>query len=255
MIRRDPVGVVGSIAPWNYPLMMAAWKTAPALAAGNTVVLKPSRADAADDAAARPHRGGDPARGRAQRGLRARPDGRPAAGRAPAGAHGLAHRRRRHRQEDPAGGLRLAQAHAPGARRQGAGDRVRRRGPRPRWWRASASSATTTRARTAPPPAASTRVPKVYDKLVADLSARGEAHQGRRAGRGRRRDRTADLRAPAQPRGGLRRARADGRPHGDHHRRQGCARARASSTSPPSWPARARTTRSCAARCSARWCR
>jgi aminobutyraldehyde dehydrogenase len=42
MIRRDPVGVVGSIAPWNYPLMMAAWKLGPALAAGNTVVIKPS---------------------------------------------------------------------------------------------------------------------------------------------------------------------------------------------------------------------
>ena len=42
MIRRDPVGVVASIAPWNYPLMMAAWKMAPALAGGNTVVLKPS---------------------------------------------------------------------------------------------------------------------------------------------------------------------------------------------------------------------
>jgi aminobutyraldehyde dehydrogenase len=42
MIRRDPVGVIGSIAPWNYPLMMAAWKLAPALAAGNTIVLKPS---------------------------------------------------------------------------------------------------------------------------------------------------------------------------------------------------------------------
>jgi len=42
MIRRDPIGVVASIAPWNYPLMMAAWKMAPALAAGNTVVLKPS---------------------------------------------------------------------------------------------------------------------------------------------------------------------------------------------------------------------
>lgn len=42
MIRRDPVGVVASIAPWNYPLMMAAWKLAPALAAGNPVVLKPS---------------------------------------------------------------------------------------------------------------------------------------------------------------------------------------------------------------------
>jgi aminobutyraldehyde dehydrogenase len=42
MIRRDPVGVVASIAPWNYPLMMAAWKLAPALAAGNTAILKPS---------------------------------------------------------------------------------------------------------------------------------------------------------------------------------------------------------------------
>ncbi|WP_095155040.1 gamma-aminobutyraldehyde dehydrogenase [Pseudomonas sp. Irchel 3E13] len=42
MIRRDPLGVVASIAPWNYPLMMVAWKLAPALAAGNAVVLKPS---------------------------------------------------------------------------------------------------------------------------------------------------------------------------------------------------------------------
>lgn len=42
MIRRDPIGVVASIAPWNYPLQMAAWKLAPALAAGNTVVIKPS---------------------------------------------------------------------------------------------------------------------------------------------------------------------------------------------------------------------
>jgi 1-pyrroline dehydrogenase len=42
MIRREPVGVVGQVAPWNYPLMMAIWKFAPALAAGNTVVLKPS---------------------------------------------------------------------------------------------------------------------------------------------------------------------------------------------------------------------
>lgn len=42
MIRRDPVGVVCSIAPWNYPMLMAAWKVAPAIAAGNTVVLKPS---------------------------------------------------------------------------------------------------------------------------------------------------------------------------------------------------------------------
>ena len=42
VIRREPVGVVGQIAPWNYPLMMAIWKIGPALAAGNTIVLKPS---------------------------------------------------------------------------------------------------------------------------------------------------------------------------------------------------------------------
>jgi aminobutyraldehyde dehydrogenase len=42
MVRRDPIGVVASVAPWNYPLMMVAWKISPALAAGNTVVLKPS---------------------------------------------------------------------------------------------------------------------------------------------------------------------------------------------------------------------
>jgi 1-pyrroline dehydrogenase len=42
MLRREPVGVVGQVAPWNYPLMMAIWKIGPALAAGNTVVLKPS---------------------------------------------------------------------------------------------------------------------------------------------------------------------------------------------------------------------
>src|ERR1044072_4678142 len=41
-IRREPVGVVGQITPWNYPLMMAIWKIGPALGAGNTVVLKPA---------------------------------------------------------------------------------------------------------------------------------------------------------------------------------------------------------------------
>ena len=41
-IRREPIGVVGQVTPWNYPFMMAIWKIAPALAAGNTIVLKPS---------------------------------------------------------------------------------------------------------------------------------------------------------------------------------------------------------------------
>ena len=42
MVRREPIGVVAQVTPWNYPLMMAIWKIAPALAAGNCVVLKPS---------------------------------------------------------------------------------------------------------------------------------------------------------------------------------------------------------------------
>ena len=42
ILRREPIGVVAGICPWNYPLIMAIWKTAPALAAGNTCILKPS---------------------------------------------------------------------------------------------------------------------------------------------------------------------------------------------------------------------
>ncbi len=42
MIRRESIGVVGSVSPWNYPLQMAAWKILPAIAAGNTIVLKPA---------------------------------------------------------------------------------------------------------------------------------------------------------------------------------------------------------------------
>lgn len=41
-VRREPIGVVGQVTPWNYPFMMALWKIGPALAAGNTIVLKPS---------------------------------------------------------------------------------------------------------------------------------------------------------------------------------------------------------------------
>ena len=41
-IRREPIGICGQVTPWNYPMMMAVWKWAPAIAAGNTVVLKPS---------------------------------------------------------------------------------------------------------------------------------------------------------------------------------------------------------------------
>ena len=52
-VRREPVGVCAQVAPWNYPLMMAVWKFAPAIAAGNTVVLKPSDTTPASTTTAR----------------------------------------------------------------------------------------------------------------------------------------------------------------------------------------------------------
>ena len=51
-VRREPIGVCGAVTPWNYPMMMAVWKWAPALAAGNTMVLKPSDTTPVSTAAA-----------------------------------------------------------------------------------------------------------------------------------------------------------------------------------------------------------
>ena len=69
-VRREPVGVVGQVTPWNYPLMMMIWKIAPALAAGNTVVLKPSDTTPASSTLLAELRPGVPAARRAQRRLR-----------------------------------------------------------------------------------------------------------------------------------------------------------------------------------------
>ena len=69
-IRREPIGVVGQVTPWNYPLMMMIWKIAPALAAGNTVVLKPSDTTPASLDAAGRAGPGVPAARRAQRRVR-----------------------------------------------------------------------------------------------------------------------------------------------------------------------------------------
>ena len=72
MIRREPLGIVGGIAPWNYPLMMAVWKLAPALAAGNVQVLKPSEQTPLSHAAVRRARGRHPPARRLQRDHRGR---------------------------------------------------------------------------------------------------------------------------------------------------------------------------------------
>ena len=77
--RKEPVGVAGQIIPWNFPLLMAAWKVAPALAAGCTIVLKPAEQTPLDRAAARGAGAGSGSpRGRAQRDHRRRRDRRAA---------------------------------------------------------------------------------------------------------------------------------------------------------------------------------
>ena len=130
ILRREPLGVVASIAPWNYPLMMAIWKIGPALAAGNTVVLKPSEltpltalrlaelaADLLPPGVLNVVTGQGESAGAALVG--------PSRGR-----DRLAHRRGHHRQGGHARRGRLAQARPPGAGRQGAGGGLRRRRPR-----------------------------------------------------------------------------------------------------------------------------
>ena len=124
---RDPLGVCVGIAPWNYPLNMATWKLGPALAAGNTFILKPSEltpltalklAEIAADifppgvfnvVCGHGSTVGD------------------AIVKHPGDRDGVAHRRRQHRQAHRQERGRHAQARAPRAGRQGAGHRVRRR--------------------------------------------------------------------------------------------------------------------------------
>ncbi len=115
----EPLGVVGLIIPWNFPLLMAAWKLAPALAAGNAVVLKPAEQtplgilvpDGADRRSA--------AAGRAERGERLWPGSGQAAGVERAGEQGGVHRRDDDRTADHA--VRLAEHHPGDA---GAGRQV-----------------------------------------------------------------------------------------------------------------------------------
>ncbi len=79
MIRREPLGVVAGIAPWNYPLFMVIWKMGPALAAGNVQIIKPAEQTPLTDAALRRARAGGPAEG----GAPGRDRGRRAGGRPP----------------------------------------------------------------------------------------------------------------------------------------------------------------------------
>ena len=128
---REPIGVVGLIVPWNFPLLMAAWKVAPALAAGNAAILKPASytpltalrlgelALEAGSAGRHPQR-----RDRSRR-HRRRVDRRPSGHR-----QGGVHRRDHDRPGDHAAGLGEREEDLARARRQEPEHRVRRRGPR-----------------------------------------------------------------------------------------------------------------------------
>ena len=257
MIRRDPIGVVGSIAPWNYPLMMAAWKLAPALAGGNTIVLKPSEQTPLTTLKLAQDHGRYLPRRRGECRHRTRSDGRPRPHQPPARSPWC----RSPVDVDTGrkvlqGGIGHDQAHPSRARRQGAGHRVRRCRHRPSvvaglqafgFYNAGQDCTAACRVYAGK---------KIYDNLVADLSSAVQEHQVQPAERRRERDRAADLDARSASRVAGFVDRAAEQKHisitAGGKRAGGQA---ASSSSRPSSRARCRTTRSCARKCSAPSCR
>ena len=186
MIRREPVGVVASIAPWNYPIMMAGWKIGPALAAGNTVILKPSARTPLTALVLGRDRGRHPAAGvlNVITGTGAA-IGDPLVGH-PEGRDGLGHRRHRHRQAHRQDRGRPGQAAPPRARWQGAGHRLRRRRPRCGRREPSSCAATGTPARTAPRPRGSSPGRRSTTSSWPSSPTQVKIDQVGRPGRGRR---------------------------------------------------------------------
>ena len=150
-IRREPIGVVGQVTPWNYPLMMMIWKIAPALAAGNTIVLKPSDTTPASSTLLAELCQEFLPPGVLNVVLR-RPRHRPGAGRAQDPADGLDHRlgARRHggRRRRPRPTSSGCTSSSAARRRSSSSTTPTSRRPPPR----SPRPATSTPARTAPPP-------------------------------------------------------------------------------------------------------
>ena len=177
-VRREPIGVIGQVTPWNYPLMMMIWKIAPALAAGNTVVLKPSDTTPAILDAAGRARAGVPAARRAQRRVR-RPRHRAPARRAQDARRWSPspdRSARAWRSPAPRPPTSSASTSSSAARRRSSSSTTptsrQRRAPSPR-------RATSTPARTAPPPRASSPGQASHDDFVAALT---EAAQGIKTG-------------------------------------------------------------------------
>ena len=241
IIRREPVGVIGQIAPWNYPLMMAIWKIGPALATGNTIVLKPApttpvttvcaRRDRRPSSCPRACSTSSPAATTPAR--RSSPTTTSTWSRSPARSRpGKCDRRARRATRSSASTSSWA------ARRRSWSSTTSTWRPR---WRRSRAPATTTPARTARRRRACSPARSVYDDVVNGLA---EQAKGLVLGdtMSRRHDaRPAQLRAPARARRGLPRAQA--RPTPRSSPAAASPTARASSSSRPSSPACSRTTR------------
>ena len=148
-VRREPIGVVGQVTPWNYPLMMMVWKVAPALAAGNCIVLKPS-----DTTPASTTLFAEMCQEFLPPGVFNVVCGDRDTGRAlvehPMPQLVVDHRLGARRHGGREVGRHRPEEGAPRAGRQGAGDRLRRRRHREGRRRASPRRATSTPARTAP---------------------------------------------------------------------------------------------------------
>ena len=207
MTFREPLGVVGLIVPWNFPLVIASWKCAPALAAGNTIVLKPAELTPAHGPRARADRArGRHPRGRPQRGRRAglglRAAPRRAPGRRQDRLHGLDRGRPRHRRRR----RRDDQAGDPRARRQVGERRLRRRRPGGRRRRGAGRGLRQRRAGLLRPLADPGRA--IRDgRLPRRDEAGGRGDARRRSARRGDRDGPADLGRPARDRRLVRRRR------------------------------------------------
>ena len=183
--KREPYGVVGAICPWNYPFLLACWKTAPALAVGNSIVLKMAeQSPLSTSHLARLVARGRPAGGRLQRRPRRRADDRRRPRRAPAGAQADVHGLDR-RQGDPPRQPAPREERPPGARRQDPEHHLRRRRPRPGDRRLPVHELLQHRPDLHERHAAS-RPAQPRDEIVEQFVERARKHPGRRSGRRRR---------------------------------------------------------------------
>jgi aldehyde dehydrogenase len=256
----EPLGVVGQIIPWNFPLLMAAWKLAPALAAGNCVVIKPAEQTPLDPGVAELI--GTSCRPACSTSSTASASRRQAAGLQPAHRQDRLHRRDDDRPADHA--VRLGEPHPgdAGARRQVAQHLLRRRDGEDDDFLDKALEGlrdvrASTRARSAPARRRALVQESIYDRFMERPGARRRDQAGQSA-RPRDHDRRAGLERAAREDPVLHRHRQAGRREGaDRRRARNICRATSRAATTSSRPCSRATTR-CASsrrRSSARWSR